>query len=162
MNPFKSVIWISLLIVGWFVVSYAQETTPTPKPGETLKIQGEITKVDLQPAQGPPTIRVKTSEGKQYLVQVGPMSGMLRQGFNPKVGDQVTVAGFPCCMIEGTQMLHSTEIVLGGKTYSTPMGPGGGPGMGGMGPQARGGGPGPGPCWQQASAPNATCCSWWQ
>ena len=42
------------------------------------------------------------------------------QGFNPKVGDAVTVNGF-ACPAGNQQMIHSNEITLAGKTYATPM-----------------------------------------
>ncbi|MBI4463675.1 MAG: hypothetical protein HY647_03125 [Acidobacteria bacterium] len=165
-SPYKYAVWTFLLAFGWIASGFAQQSQPTQKPGEPLKIEGEITEVQMKPTAGPPFLVVKTTEGEQYLVPMGPMRELDRQGFSPKVGDKVTVSGQLCCVFEGRQMLHSTEIVLGGKTYSLAVGPGMGWAGGRRGPPAAAG-PGGGPCWSRQTSPSGGCwqsagCPWWQ
>ena len=130
---------ILLCVVGWNFTGYAQQGTPGPNMGETVKVEGVVTAVQLIPAQGLPFLEVKTPDGKQYLVQLGPIQALQQQGFKPKVGDKVTVSAQLCCVAGGKQMVHSTEIAWAGKSYQTPMDPAGHPmPMGGPGAAAPG------------------------
>ncbi|MBI4443651.1 MAG: OB-fold nucleic acid binding domain-containing protein [Acidobacteria bacterium] len=140
---------ILVWVVGWNLAGYAQQGTPGPNMGEKVKVEGVVTAVQFKPGQGPPYLEVKAQDGKQYLVQLGPMQALQQQGFSPKVNDKITVSGFLCCDAGGKQMVHSTEIAWAGKTYQTPMDPAARPmGMGGPGRPAAGTAPGS-CCWQQ-------------
>ena len=160
----KDAIGILLLVYCWVMVGYAQQTKSAPKHGEALKIEGSITQLQLTPAQGQPSLTVKTAADKQYTVHVGPLAELKHQGFNPKVGDKITVAGTFCCEMGQQTMVHSTEIILAGKTFKTPGAamPGSGgpmqhpgmPGMTGMPCCAEGGA---GCCAQGSAAGSANC-----
>ena len=85
-------------VVGWNLAGSAQQGTPGSNMGEKVKVEGVVTAVQLKPGQGPPFLEVKAQDGKQYLVQLGPMQAMQQQGFSPKVNDKITVSGFLCCV----------------------------------------------------------------
>jgi len=108
-----------LALAAWVAVGASQQASG-PEQGTPLKMEGEITSLSMT-APGPPSLTVKNSEGVEYLVHFGPLRMLQSQGFNPKVGEAVTVSGFVCCEVENKQMVHSSEIILGGRTYTTPM-----------------------------------------
>jgi len=112
-------LWAALALFALGAAGTSQQTTGTVQ-GTPLKIAGEITSLSMT-APGPPSMTVKNAEGVEYLVHFGPLQMLQNQGFDPKVGDAITVSGFVCCEVENKQMIHSNEITLGGKTYSTPM-----------------------------------------
>ena len=72
-----------LLSACWVVAGYGQQTKSEPKPGETVKIQGQVTEVQMPPGDGLGTLKVKTPEGKEYTVYVGRTADLRRQGFRP-------------------------------------------------------------------------------
>lgn len=115
----KHTLWALLALTAWVAAGAGQQTSG-PEQGTPLKIEGEITSLSMT-APGPPSLTVKNSEGVEYLVHFGPLRMLQNQGFSPKVGDAVTVSGFLCHEVENKQMVHSSEITLGGKTYTTPM-----------------------------------------
>jgi hypothetical protein len=117
----KYTFWALLAMAVWVVAATSQQTSG-PAQGPSVKIEGEITSLSMT-APGPPSLTVKNAEGVEYLVHFGPLRMLRNQGFSPKVGDSVTVNGFFCCEVEGKQMIHSSEITLGGKTYAMPMTP---------------------------------------
>ncbi|OFW10059.1 MAG: hypothetical protein A3G20_03580 [Acidobacteria bacterium RIFCSPLOWO2_12_FULL_59_11] len=145
---------ILLWVVGWSLAGYAQQGAPGPQMGETVKAEGVVTAIQLKPAQGFPFLEVKASDGTQYTIQLDPTQAWEEQGFNPKVGDKITVSGPLCCVVAGKQVVYSAEIVWGGKSYQTPLGPAV-PSMMGYRRQWMMGGPGvPGP-WGGRMGPGA-------
>lgn len=116
-------IWALVAIAAWVVTAAAQETKTTPEAGNTLKIEGTVTGVTLATRPGPPSLTVKDKDGKEYIVHFGPLAPLRRQGFNPKVGETVTVSGLACCEMDKKLMVHSKEITVAGKTFSTPLPP---------------------------------------
>ena len=119
----KHTVWLLLAAVAWVATASAQETKATPEPEKTLKIEGEITSVFIPGTPGPPRLTVKDKDGKEYIVHFGPLAPLRGQGFNPKVGETITVSGTACCEMDNKLMVHSKEITLAGKTFRTPMTP---------------------------------------
>lgn len=116
----KPIIVTVVAVAIWVAGGWAQQTTPAPKPGSTLNIEGKVTSLDLQPAPASSVLMVTTSDGKMYMVHVGPMGNLQRQGFNPKVGDTIKATGIACCQSFGHITIHTREVTLAGKTYLTP------------------------------------------
>lgn len=108
-----------LVLFVWVAVGTSQQATGQGQ-GAPMKVEGTITNLSLTAAPGPPFMTVKTAEGVEYTVHFGPLQMLKNQGFSPKVGDAVTVNGF-ACPAGNSQMIHSNEITLAGKTYATPM-----------------------------------------
>ena len=119
----KHTVWLLLAAVAWVATASAQETKATPEPEKTLKIEGEITSVFIPGTPGPPSLTVKDKDRKEYIVHFGPLAPLRGQGFNPKVGETITVSGTSCCEMDNKLMVHSKEITLAGKTFRTPMTP---------------------------------------
>lgn len=122
MRHFRIQGWLVLLAaIAGFSMARAHDPQTTPEMGKPLTIEGEITALSMDTPAGPPEMMLKTADGKFFLVHFGPLRTLRVQGFSPKVGDRVTVAGTVCCDAEGMTLLHSKEIKLGEKTFKTPM-----------------------------------------
>lgn len=118
----RAVMWAVILSCVWVLASWPQDTNSLPKRGEQIKIEGELTYIQ---SNGPAILEMKTAEGKEYRVQLplGVIPEWRHEGFDPKVGEKVGVAGEVVCVLAGKPVISSSEIRLEGKTYGMIHGP---------------------------------------
>jgi hypothetical protein len=73
-----------------------------------VEVKGKITKVQLIPGQGMPSLEVDQG-GQTSKVILGSMRYLMQQNFNPKAGDTVSVRGYRA----GTE-IYAIEVGLAG------------------------------------------------
>jgi len=118
----KAALWLVIWSVVWVLAGWAQDVTSLPKRGDHLTIEGELTYIQTK---GPAILELKTAEGKEYRVQLplGMIAELRREGFDPKVGEQIGAIGEVVCVLAGTPVIASSEITSKGKTYRMVRGP---------------------------------------
>ena len=116
----KRATWGLVFVAIWVAASWAQQAPTAVMPGSTLKVEGTVTTLELAPPAGMPGLMMTSTDGKMYMIHLGPLNKMRPTGFNPKVGEKIAVTGTACCQAFGHVMIHSSAITLGGKTFQTP------------------------------------------
>lgn len=118
----KAAIWALVLSGVWVLASWAQDANSPPKRGDHIRIEGELTYVQTK---GPPILELKTAEDKEYRVQLplGMIAELRREGFDPKVGEEIGTIGEVVCVLAGKPVIASGEIMSQGKTYRMARGP---------------------------------------
>ncbi len=62
-------------------------------PETRVELKGKVSKVQLVPGQGMPSVTVKTAS-EEASVYLGSMRYLMAQDFNPKVGDEIVVKAY--------------------------------------------------------------------
>jgi hypothetical protein len=59
----------------------------------TVELKGKVQSVRLSPGQGTPFVEIETA-GKTAKLYLGSIRYLMDQGFNPKVGDEITAKAY--------------------------------------------------------------------
>jgi hypothetical protein len=100
-----------LSLAGAFAVVAQTRSGAACCSGQSVEMKGRIARVQITPGEGTPYVEVKTGDrtAKLYL---GAMRYLLVQGFNPKVGDEMTAKAYP--VADG--YVAASVTLAGGKT----------------------------------------------
>jgi hypothetical protein len=85
----------SVLALAGALVGAAQTPSgPACCSGQIVELKGRIARVQITAGEGTPFVEVKTAE-RTLKLYLGSMRYLLVQGFNPKVGDEMTAKAYP-------------------------------------------------------------------
>ena len=112
-------ILIVVATISVFSLAAQQQAT---QPPTTTKIEGSITTALNTGVAGMPTFTLKTEEGKEYVIHLGPMRDQEGNVFFAKVGETITVTATAGHPMAGLNMLHAAEITSAGQTFRLPTG----------------------------------------
>ena len=84
----------ALIITPTIIISAQNSPTPPPVLPSLLSFKGSVEKIEMARGQGPAVIEIKTREGKQIQVLLGPVRFLIQKGFNLTVRDEVEVQAF--------------------------------------------------------------------
>lgn len=100
------------LAAGWVLAAQPADLSK-PVSAPLVEIRGSITKVAVEPRQGPRLI-VKADSGEEWTVWLGSFRYLLEQDFNPKAGQQVNVRG--ASREKAGLIAHSITVKETGRT----------------------------------------------
>lgn len=112
----KAALWAVTLCAVWMMTVSAQAELPLPKRGDQVTVAGELTYVQTK---GSAILELKTKEGRAYRIQIpfGMITELREEGFDPKVGEKIRVAGEVVCVLAEKPVIAPSEITINGKTH---------------------------------------------
>jgi hypothetical protein len=82
---------------------------PVPD-GKLVKLKGSIANVSMVLGRGPGYFTLKTEEGQEFSIHIGPIRFLLQNGFNLSVGNEVEVQGIRTNQELVPPMIVATEV----------------------------------------------------
>ena len=80
-----------------------------------LQLKGTVESVSMARGMGPATITLRTNQGTNHAIRLGPVRFLLQKGFNLTVGDQIEVRGF-AVGVPATNLAVEVKNLTSGKT----------------------------------------------
>ena len=114
----------STILVGMFLlaclpaIGAGQEDSQPPGVNPKvlqLQLKGTVESVSMARGMGPATISLRTNQGTNHTVRLGPVRFLLQKGFNITVGDQIEVRGFGVG-VPATNLAVEVKNLTSGKT----------------------------------------------
>jgi hypothetical protein len=115
MNAHK-IIWFTALVVPLlllpndFSLGICQGRGYPVPDGKLVKLKGSVASVRMAFARGPGYFTLKTEEGEEFSIHIGPIRFLLQNGFNLSVGNEVEVQGIRTRQELVPPMIVATEV----------------------------------------------------